>query len=64
MTLTLGHVEGAHADDDVFWRSDGGCFPVEYWSYPQHRDGVIVGAVVTFLDITERKLAEQKASGE
>ncbi len=60
MTLTLGHVEGAHADDDVFWRTDGGCFPVEYWSYPQHRDGVIEGAVVTFLDITERKLAEQK----
>ncbi|MGP8282244.1 MAG: PAS domain S-box protein [Desulfomonilaceae bacterium] len=60
MTLTLGHVEGAHSDDDVFWRSDGGCFPVEYWSYPQHRDGTIVGAVVTFLDITERKLAERK----
>ena len=60
MTLTLGQVEGAHADDEVFWRADGACFPAEYWSYPQHRDGAIVGAVVTFLDITERKLAEQK----
>ncbi len=60
MTLTLGHVEGAHTDDEVFWRADGACFPAEYWSYPQHRDGEIVGAVVTFLDITERKLAEQK----
>ncbi|MEL7564455.1 MAG: response regulator [Dehalobacterium sp.] len=46
--------ESAHADDEVFWRADGAAFPVEYYSYPQYRDGEVVGAVVTFTDITER----------
>ena len=50
--------EGTHVDDEVLWRSDGTSFPAEYWSYPQRRDGVVVGAVVTFLNITERKVAE------
>ena len=49
---------GVHADDEVFWRADGSGFPVEYWSHPTLRDGQFVGAVVTFLDITERKQAE------
>lgn len=44
----------AHFDDEVLWRADGSSFPVEYWSYPQIRNGEIIGAVVTFLDITER----------
>lgn len=44
----------AHVDDEVFWRADGSSFPAEYWSYPQIRNGEIIGAVVTFLDITER----------
>jgi PAS domain S-box-containing protein len=51
--------EGTHVDDEVLWRSDDTSFPAEYWSYPQRRDGVVVGAVVTFLDITERKRAEE-----
>ncbi|MDO9326729.1 MAG: PAS domain S-box protein, partial [Methanoregula sp.] len=51
--------EGTHVDDEVLWRSDGTSFPAEYWSYPQRRNGVVVGAVVTFLDITARKKAEQ-----
>lgn len=46
--------EGSHVDDEVFWRADGTSFPVEYYSYPQFRDGQVVGAVVTFTDITER----------
>ena len=49
---------GSHVDHEVLWRADGSSFPAEYWSYPQRRDGVVVGAVVTFLDITERKRAE------
>jgi PAS domain S-box-containing protein len=50
--------EGVHAEGEVFWRSNGTSFPVEYWSYPQSRGQEVVGAVVTFIDITERKLAE------
>jgi len=51
--------EGSHVDDEVLWRADGTSFPAEYWSYPQRHDGKVVGAVVTFLDITERKRAEE-----
>ncbi len=49
-----------HADDEVFWRADGTSFHVEYWSHPQLRDGAVTGAVVTFLDITERLQANEK----
>jgi len=54
--LRLGEV--FHADDEVFWRADGLPVPVEYWCSPQERDGKIVGAVVTFSDISERKRVE------
>lgn len=50
---------GVHVVDEVLWRSDGSSFPAEYWSYPQVKDGRIIGAVVSFLDITDRKLIEQ-----
>jgi PAS domain S-box-containing protein len=50
--------ERTHVDDEVFWRADGTSFPVEYWSYPVWREGEHVGAVVTFVDITLRKLAD------
>ncbi len=60
--VRLSTLEGktAHADDEVHWRVDGGSFPVEYWSHPIHRDGHIEGAVVTFVDITERKQVEDQ----
>ncbi|MHB8484818.1 MAG: PAS domain S-box protein [Candidatus Acidiferrales bacterium] len=50
--------EGTHDSDDVLWRVDGMAIPVEYWSYPVRQREQVVGAVVTFVDITERKRAE------
>jgi len=50
----------SHVSDEVLWRADGTSFQAEYWSYPQRRDGRILGAVVTFIDITDRKLAEEQ----
>ncbi len=52
--------EGAHADDQHMRRADGTTFPVEYWSRPVLRDGRIAGAVVSFLDVTERKQSEEE----
>jgi PAS domain S-box-containing protein len=47
--------------DEVFWRKDGTSFPVEYVSTPLRDDnGAIVGAVMAFSDITDRKRAEQE----
>jgi len=48
-----------HCDSEVFWRADGSCSAVEYWSYPIVRDGKVTGSVVTFIDISERLKAEQ-----
>lgn len=49
-----------HAEDDVFCRTDGRCLPVEYRSHPIFFDGRVVGAVVTFSDITERKRTQEQ----
>lgn len=46
--------------EDIFWRRDGTWFPVEYISTPIWEDGALVGAVVTFSDVTERKRVEEK----
>ncbi len=47
-----------HIDTELLWRADGGSFPVEYRSHPIHRNGELTGAVVTFMDISERKEQE------
>ena len=56
--LTDGEVH--RVDDEVFWRKDGTSFQVEYTSTPILEDVEIVGAVVTFTDITERKTLEER----
>jgi two-component system, NtrC family, sensor kinase len=48
-----------HGDDEVLYRKDGSSLRVEYWAYPIRAGGRIAGAVVTFLDITERRKAEK-----
>ncbi len=49
---------GAHVDDELLWRKDGSSFEAEYWSNPVYKERALVGAVVTFVDITERKRLE------
>ena len=46
-------------DSEVLWRADGSSFSAEYSSYPILEGGVVLGAVATFVDITERKAAEE-----
>jgi len=45
--------------DEVLWRADGSAFHAEYSSHPILQDGVVQGAVVTFVDISERRAAEE-----
>jgi len=42
-------------EDEVFYRKDGSCFDARYSAHPKILDGKIIGSVVTFSDITERK---------
>ncbi len=51
--------QSAHGDDEVLWRKDGTGFPVEFWSRLLHRNGHVIGMVVTFVDVTVRKQAEE-----
>lgn len=55
---SLRHGQEVYSESDFFWRSDGTCFPVQYWSHPIRVNGEFTGVVVTFLDITERKQAD------
>jgi signal transduction histidine kinase len=50
--------EGRHSDNEWLWRADGTGFPAELWSYPVLRGSERLGAVITFVDITERRKEE------
>ena len=58
MYATYTHAADSNVTDEVLWRKDGGNFPVEYTSMPITKDGKVIGAVVNFTDISERKQAE------
>jgi PAS domain S-box-containing protein len=45
-------------DDDILWRFDGSSFPVIYTAHPIMNDDRVAGAVVTFIDMTDIKQAE------
>ncbi|MGI0488751.1 EAL domain-containing protein [Pantanalinema rosaneae CENA516] len=47
-----------HVGEEVFWRKDGTSFWVEYISTPILENQALVGTVVTFQDITQRRQAE------
>jgi two-component system, chemotaxis family, CheB/CheR fusion protein len=52
--------EPAHRDDELFFRPDGVGFPVEYWSRPIMRGGVLEGAVCTFIDSSDHRRSEEQ----
>jgi len=52
--------QGTNVDDEVMFSADGSSFPAEYWSYPVEREGELVGCVVTFVDISERRRVEEE----
>ncbi len=45
----------AHFDEVTLRRKDGTPFPAELWLYPIMRNGDIIGSVMTFLELTEKK---------
>ena len=52
--------EFVHSDNEVFWKADNTTIAVEYRSHPVKQDNKIVGAVISFNDITERKEKDKK----
>ncbi len=47
-------------ENELVWRKDGSSFPIEYISTPIHEHEKIVGAVISFSDISVRQEAEAK----
>ncbi|HXH42550.1 MAG TPA: sigma 54-interacting transcriptional regulator [Bradyrhizobium sp.] len=47
-------------DGEVFWRKDGSPAWVEYTSTPIRDRGIVVGAVVVFRDVSQRREADEK----
>jgi PAS domain S-box-containing protein len=48
------HSETIHRNDEIFWRRDGTMIDISYSSAPMLQNGVRIGAVVSFVDFTER----------
>jgi PAS domain S-box-containing protein len=57
-SLTLG--ESFRGPDEIFWTKDGRQFAVEHVNTPLVENGSVIGAVVVFRDITERKQSEDE----
>ncbi len=52
-----GKIVGA---DETLQHNAGHSIPVEFWGHPMHREGKLVGVVVTFIDITRRRTLEKQ----
>jgi len=55
MLAVLKNGDAVRNDDDLFWRADGTPLPVATVAQSMLKDGRIVGAVVSFNDISQRK---------
>jgi len=58
--LAMQTQSGVRVRDEVLWRKDGRSFAAEYSSFPVKKSEIILGAVVTFQDVTQTKQLEQQ----
>jgi len=47
------------ADNEVYWHADGHAVPVMYAIHPMLADGRTIGAVISFVDMSEQRAAAQ-----
>ncbi len=57
----MQNANSIQSDEEIFWRADGSWFNTEYWAHPIEKNGELIGTVVTFHDVTERKLMQQQS---
>jgi PAS domain S-box-containing protein len=60
----VGDGEGARLSGEVFWRKDGSRFHVEASAYPIRDGDSVIGGVITFHDVTERRMAEHQLAAQ
>lgn len=51
--------QGLRIDNEILWKKDGTFIYADYHCHPVLSDGEVIGAVVTFLDISESRKAEE-----
>lgn len=56
----LEYGRACNVRDEVFWHKNGDALPVEYTGSPIVEGGEILGAVLVFRDVTERRALEKK----
>jgi len=59
MYAAYTRAETSRIDDELLWRKDGAGVPVEYGATPILKDGALIGAVISFTDITLRREQEK-----
>ena len=52
--------QACHLEDEILWRADGTPFYADIRTSPLRQNGEVIGAVVTFLDNTERRRAQEE----
>ncbi len=60
MKKVVKNLVRVNVSNEVFWHKDGQAVAVEYWSNPIMIEGECVGAMATFVDITQRKKIENE----
>jgi PAS domain S-box-containing protein len=56
--------EGTRLSGEVFWRRDGSRFPAEASAHPMRDGDSVVGGVITFHDVSERRMAERQLAAQ
>ena len=56
--------QGTRVSGEVFWRKDGSRFPVEASADPIRDGGSVLGGVITFYDVSKRRMAEHQVAAQ
>jgi len=60
MAASYGAGVSLHRNDALFQCRGGESFHAEYWAAPTWSEGAVIGAVLTFIDITRRRETEEE----
>jgi diguanylate cyclase (GGDEF)-like protein/PAS domain S-box-containing protein len=57
--LALNDDRKTSFEEELLWRANGESFWADLWVRPLKKDGVVTGSVVTFVDVTEKRKANE-----
>lgn len=57
--VALQQGETVRVENEVFWHANGHALPVMYSAHPMRHEGKIIGAVTSFVDVSEQRAATE-----